>query len=164
MRRINVARPFEWAQCVDCPALQYVRIYPSKSPKDYRCLACRERHRESQKKKPGDRVLTRDGYIYLYLDPADPLFAASVGGVMPEHRYVMAKSLGRPLEKGETVHHKNRVRHDNRLENLELWQGAQPYGARTEDLVLDYLNRLCLSDLKILLSKTTHAANANFAV
>lgn len=44
---------------------------------------------------------------------------------MMEHKAVMEAKLGRKLVKGESVHHKNAIRHDNRPENLELWVGGR---------------------------------------
>ena len=41
-------------------------------------------------------------------------------GNMKQHRRIMEEFIGRPLAKDEVVHHKNGIKTDNRIENLEI--------------------------------------------
>lgn len=75
---------------------------------------------------------TCKGYILMH-KPNHP--NSNSKGCVFEHTIVMSESLGRPLKKKESVHHKNGIRDDNRLENLELWSKAQPSGQRLEDKI-----------------------------
>ncbi len=64
---------------------------------------------------------TEGGYVFIKLTPDDFFYPmATRQAYVVEHRLVMAKSLGRLLHRWEIVHHKNHIRSDNRLDNLQL--------------------------------------------
>ncbi|KAF2774639.1 HNH endonuclease signature motif containing protein [Streptomyces sp. OM5714] len=95
------------------------------------CKSCGRKGELSPNWKGGTQ--SNSGYRLTRM-PEHPNSQRSTGYVM-EHIVVMTEHLGRPLLPGETVHHKNGVRDDNRIENLELWSTSQPYGQRVADKV-----------------------------
>lgn len=65
----------------------------------------------------GHRKKRTDGYIMVYV-PDHPL--STKDGYVMEHILIMEKEIGRFITRDEVVHHKNHIRDDNRIENLEL--------------------------------------------
>ncbi|MFE3484829.1 HNH endonuclease [Streptomyces griseus] len=93
-------------------------------------------HKAYQERSPkwkGGRCMDPKGYVIITGQQGHP--NARQGGQVAEHILVMAERLGRALLPCENVHHKNGIRNDNRIENLELWSTSQPSGQRVEDKV-----------------------------
>ena len=94
-----------------------------------------ERH-YSRLRKLGDPALIDYEFPTKWaLNQSGYLVASIKGRSISQHRYVMEQHLCRRLGAGETVHHMNGDRVDNRLENLELWSTSQPSGQRITDKV-----------------------------
>lgn len=73
----------------------------------------------------GGRYLSQPGkYIYFYL-PQHP--HSNNDGYVFEHRLVMEKHLKRYLNPKEMVHHINKIRDDNRIENLVLFKNSSEH-------------------------------------
>jgi hypothetical protein len=84
------------------------------------CVDCARTGPRSHFWKNG-RIQHQSGYILVRLTPDHPFYCmADSHHLVPEHRLIMAEHIGRPLRDNEIVHHKNGIKNDNRLENLEL--------------------------------------------
>ncbi len=81
------------------------------------CEQCGKKHRRAvplgeECRKP----YIKHGYVMVY----KPYRTSSASEYKREHRVIMEDVIGRPLHRGEVVHHRNGVKTDNRLENLQL--------------------------------------------
>lgn len=81
-------------------------------------------HKQGKNYKIGSKKILNTGYMLV----------KTVSGWIPEHRIVMEEKIGRKLSTGESVHHINGIKHDNRPENLELWVGNITKGQRATDI------------------------------
>jgi hypothetical protein len=103
--------------CLDCGKERWVRLKGGKA--DYlRCKRCARVGERSNFWKGG---IADGGYKLVNLSKNDFFHPMQPkGSRVLEHRLVMAKHLGRNLHTWELVHHKNHIRADNRIENLQL--------------------------------------------
>ena len=65
----------------------------------------------------GHEKINDTGYYRVFV-PDHP--CASADGFVLKHRLIMEREIGRLLRPDEVVHHKNGIRTDNRIENLQL--------------------------------------------
>ena len=88
----------------------------------------KKRERSSREKhyhwKDG-RNLDGDGYVRVHM-PEHP--QADMNGYVLEHRLIMEQHLGRRLKPWEKIHHINRVRTDNRIDNLLVISSQSHHG------------------------------------
>ncbi len=155
-RRLSIART-----CSKCGSrgrvlVEQVRASVRKNSYTGLCKKCAERRTQPQPRGDaspnwkGGRRTTPKGYV-MVLRPDHP---RAQNGYVQEHRLAMEEHLGRPLLPTETVHHKNGVKHDNSIENLEVWGSYHGNGHRYEDLSVVELKALIAYLEQLVAEKT----------
>lgn len=119
---------FMWSACQDCGKERWVMLRRGE-PRHLICIPCKgkrylgrisPRGPDSSNWK-GGRQNTGHGYIRVLIYPGDFFYPMALkSGYILEHRLVMAKRLCRCLLPWEVVHHKNGIKDDNNIDNLEL--------------------------------------------
>jgi hypothetical protein len=115
-----------WHACISCGKERWVQLRKGRPVYEH-CIHCSSKSIQSGKigymgrAWKGGRTKTGAGYMQVWLSPDDFFYPmAKESGYVLEHRLVMAKHLSRCLLPWEVVHHKNGIKDDNCLENLEL--------------------------------------------
>lgn len=118
-----------FVECSECGKQRWIRFAQTQSP-DYTsfCSSCAGKRYKPGRHKLGPEHASwkggrnkNGGYILVWLAKDDFFYPmAKKNGYVLEHRLVMAKHLGRCLHSWEFVHHKNHIRDDNQIENLQL--------------------------------------------
>lgn len=122
----NKDRNFIWRICPDCGRGKWVQLTETKQPKTLKCNKCAAATKENSVHWRGGKYINDRGYMLIRIYRTDYYFPMAINkkalnsASVLEHRLVMAKYLGRILDPKEIVHHKNGVKTDNRIENLEL--------------------------------------------
>lgn len=106
--------------------LKYICSICSKEYLSYEGRNIKYCSRECWKKSPKSNGVKNPKFSYK--NKAGYIVLFHKGKIIKEHRLIMENHLGRTLTNKELVHHRNGIKDDNRIENLELTTFAKHYG------------------------------------
>jgi len=136
-RCVNCGRTFlpssRHLRCPSCRGRDLCECGKEKQVKSMTCGLCRTEVGSQNSNWRGGRTRHKAGYVMVWA-PKHPRARKNSPYVF-EHILVVEDLLGRHLADGESVHHINGIREDNRPENLELWTRPQPSGIRVSDAI-----------------------------
>lgn len=132
IKRVKRTHYYIRVKCPNCGVERWTQRY-RKDRATGLCLSCynKSRHAQESREKARKSVPSNNpkqagisyhkGYRVISVTTDDFFYpmVQSTGRVL-EHRLIMAKHLGRCLHSWEIVHHRNGLRDDNRIENLQL--------------------------------------------
>lgn len=129
-----------WAGCIDCGKERWV-VRKWGLPRSKRCPSCYHKQNKGSKNPrwKGGRIIV-DGYVYIKLQSDNFFFPMTTkDNYVAEHRLVMAEELGCNLNSWEVVHHKDKDRGNNHIENLELHSDMGHKGRHIMEAKIKYL-------------------------
>ena len=141
---VDKSHKYIYLECPNCGKLRWIKLIKGKPAYNY-CNPCMQKRIRPIGDKStfwkGGKHKTKIGYVLIWLS-LDNFFYPMINGTgyVFEHRLVMAKHLNHCLLPWEVVHHKNGIRDDNRLENLELLP-TQKYHV-VDSVIKQYIKRL----------------------
>lgn len=128
-RDVAQTKPPVLKVCVVCSKEMWLKPSQAEWRGQERFYCSRECMGLAHTKRPLDRVvngkparLDEDGYVWVWAP--EHVESSRYKGWMAEHRLVAEQHLGRELTSADEVHHVNRVKDDNRPENLQVLDGV----------------------------------------